>query len=270
MSLESGTFVEDLVVTNPPSGDLKSQGDDHIRLIKTTLRNTFKRATRFFTIPASVSKTASYTVTSSDDNLTVQFDTTAGDLTLTLPLLAVGDAGFRVNVLKASADSNTIYLQPSGGQFVNSFTKVRRSLPLTMTVVYWTGAQWLASRPHGHLIGEIVDYYGAGNVLPTGFLWCNGAAINSVVWPELVTTIGPTLPDFRGRVSVGRDDMGGAAANRITFGLSGINGTALFGAGGREDFTGVFAAGGGATNVLLSSNNNVQPSCISNKIMCGE
>jgi hypothetical protein len=45
MALETGTWVDDLVITNPTSGDPKSQGDDHLRLIKTVLKNTFPLAT---------------------------------------------------------------------------------------------------------------------------------------------------------------------------------------------------------------------------------
>ncbi len=41
MALESGTYVKDLVTTNPPGTDAISQGDDHIRLIKTVLKNSF-------------------------------------------------------------------------------------------------------------------------------------------------------------------------------------------------------------------------------------
>lgn len=41
MPLESGSYLSDLVITNPTSGDPKSQGDDHLRLIKTTLRVSF-------------------------------------------------------------------------------------------------------------------------------------------------------------------------------------------------------------------------------------
>ena len=41
MGLESGTYISDLVVSNPASGDLKSQGDDHIRLLKSTIKTTF-------------------------------------------------------------------------------------------------------------------------------------------------------------------------------------------------------------------------------------
>lgn len=41
MSLETGNYIGDLVVTNPPPGDPKSQGDDHLRLLKNALRNGF-------------------------------------------------------------------------------------------------------------------------------------------------------------------------------------------------------------------------------------
>lgn len=41
MALESGTYIKDLVSTNPPGTDAISQGDDHIRLIKSVLKNSF-------------------------------------------------------------------------------------------------------------------------------------------------------------------------------------------------------------------------------------
>lgn len=41
MALETGTYISDLVTTNPTAADAKSQGDDHIRLIKSALKNTF-------------------------------------------------------------------------------------------------------------------------------------------------------------------------------------------------------------------------------------
>lgn len=41
MALESGAFVADLNIANPTGTDPKSQGDDHIRLLKTVLRNSF-------------------------------------------------------------------------------------------------------------------------------------------------------------------------------------------------------------------------------------
>lgn len=41
MGLETGTYISDLVSTNPTSSDPKSQGDDHLRLIKATVKATF-------------------------------------------------------------------------------------------------------------------------------------------------------------------------------------------------------------------------------------
>lgn len=46
-----------------------------------------------------------------------------------------------------------------------------------------------------------------------------------------------TLPDARGRGTVGKDDMGGTAANRITSGGSGITGTTLGASGGTQTHT---------------------------------
>lgn len=41
MGLETGTYISDLVTTNPTATDLKNQGDDHIRLLKSTVKATF-------------------------------------------------------------------------------------------------------------------------------------------------------------------------------------------------------------------------------------
>ena len=41
MALESTTYIDGLVITNPTGTDPRSQGDDHIRLVKSTLRSTF-------------------------------------------------------------------------------------------------------------------------------------------------------------------------------------------------------------------------------------
>jgi hypothetical protein len=44
MGLEAASFVNDLVITNPLGSDGKSQGDDHLRLVKTVLKATFPNA----------------------------------------------------------------------------------------------------------------------------------------------------------------------------------------------------------------------------------
>lgn len=45
MSLETGTYISDLVATNPTSTDLKSEGDNHLRLLKSTIKATFPSIT---------------------------------------------------------------------------------------------------------------------------------------------------------------------------------------------------------------------------------
>jgi hypothetical protein len=45
MALETGTFISDLVVANPTGSDALAFADDHLRLIKTTVKNTFPNVT---------------------------------------------------------------------------------------------------------------------------------------------------------------------------------------------------------------------------------
>jgi hypothetical protein len=45
MALESATYISGLVTTNPTGSDSISQGDDHIRLIKTVLKNSLPNVT---------------------------------------------------------------------------------------------------------------------------------------------------------------------------------------------------------------------------------
>jgi len=45
MGLESATYIEGLVASNPEGDDPKSQGDDHIRLIKSALQASFPDTT---------------------------------------------------------------------------------------------------------------------------------------------------------------------------------------------------------------------------------
>lgn len=45
MALESTTYIDGLVATNPTGTDPRSQGDDHIRLVKSTIKSTFPNIT---------------------------------------------------------------------------------------------------------------------------------------------------------------------------------------------------------------------------------
>ena len=45
MALESGTYIDSLVVTNPAATDGLAQADDHMRLIKSTIKASFPSIT---------------------------------------------------------------------------------------------------------------------------------------------------------------------------------------------------------------------------------
>ena len=79
MALESGTYVKDLVSTNPLGTDAISQGDDHVRLIKSVLQNSFPsnsnspivpnisgNANKFMTVNSGASATEWANIGSSD------------------------------------------------------------------------------------------------------------------------------------------------------------------------------------------------------------
>jgi microcystin-dependent protein len=88
----------------------------------------------------------------------------------------------------------------------------------------------------------------AGSSAPTGFFLCDGATVARSTYPELFSAIGTTygagngsttfnLPDLRGRVVAGQDDMGGSSANRLTDQSGGLNGDTLGDTGGSETHT---------------------------------
>ena len=89
-------------------------------------------------------------------------------------------------------------------------------------------------------VGVIVDF--AGNIVPDGWLFCNGQAVSRFAFSALFAVIGTAygagdgvttfnVPDLRGRVTAGVDNMGGAgSANR----LSTINSTTIGGTGGTQ------------------------------------
>lgn len=91
--------------------------------------------------------------------------------------------------------------------------------------------------------GAVIPY--AGSAAPAGWLLCGGQAVSRSDYAALFAIVGTTygagngsttfnVPDLRGRVVAGEDDMGGTAANRLTAGNSGITGTTLGAAGGDE------------------------------------
>lgn len=74
-------------------------------------------------------------------------------------------------------------------------------------------------------VGSVTAF--AGSSAPSGWLLCYGQAVSRTSYASLFITIGTTygsgdgsttfnLPDLRGRVPAGVDNMGGSAASRLT------------------------------------------------------
>ena len=85
----------------------------------------------------------------------------------------------------------------------------------------------------------------AGSAAPTGWLLCFGQAVSRTTYAALFTTLGTTygsgdgsttfaLPDLRGRVPGGADNMGGSAASRLTTAGAGVDGATLGASGGAQ------------------------------------
>lgn len=104
-----------------------------------------------------------------------------------------------------------------------------------------TDAVSLGQFQSGTPVGAVISFAGAN--APDTWMLCFGQAISRTAYPILFAEIGTAwgagdgsttfnLPDLRGRVEVGKDNMGGTAANRVTTAGSAINGILLGAVGG--------------------------------------
>jgi microcystin-dependent protein len=108
--------------------------------------------------------------------------------------------------------------------------------------------------------GIVLPY--AGTAAPFGWLLCYGQAVSQATYAALYavigTTFGPdsggnfTLPDARGRVIAGQDDMGGSSANRLTGQSGGVDGDTLGATGGAETHTLVVSEIPAHTHTILT------------------
>ena len=105
----------------------------------------------------------------------------------------------------------------------------------------WRCLNWFSGTASatGVPVGTVQDY--AGSAAPSGWLQCYGQSVSRSTYARLFAVIGTTfgsadgssftIPDLRGRIVAGQDDMGGVSANRLT---SALNGDILGTSGGSE------------------------------------
>ena len=161
-------------------------------------------------------------------------------VTGTLPVTNGGtgvttSTGTGANVLSASPALTGTPTSPTAANGTNT-------TQIATTAFVQTAVGSLGGVPSGS-----VSAY-AGSSAPSGWLLCSGGAVSRATYAALFAIIGTTygagdgsttfnLPDLRGRVAAGVDNMGGSAANRITAAGSGITGTTLGASGGSETHT---------------------------------
>ena len=101
--------------------------------------------------------------------------------------------------------------------------------------------------PYNLPVGGSIDYWGT-SAPNSSFAFMYGQAISRTTYAALFalfsTTFGTgdgsttfNIPDLRGRLTAGKDDMGGSAANSLTNAASGITGTTLGASGGAQTVT---------------------------------
>jgi microcystin-dependent protein len=124
-------------------------------------------------------------------------------------------------------------------------------------------------------VGVIMPF--PGTTIPTGWLTCHGQSLSRSVYAELFAVIGTqygsasgttfNLPDLRGRVVAGRDNMGGTAADRLSEAILGENPASLGAAGGFEYIATVEASIAGNADVVSQDGSNLQPTIVLNYII---
>lgn len=263
MSLETATYISGLSATNPTSTDPKAQGDDHLRLLKSTLQATFPNATKAYYLPNTIAaQTSTVTVDNGDDGQTVPVDATSGAITVNLPAASTIWDGFRVRIVKADHSDYQVTIDGSGSETVNgALTEILYQRYQFSDLEYSTALSgWLARTMPILPIGTLIPYSKASAAAP-GFLFPNGTTIGDAssgasqranadmrglfyhCWTNYSNTVcavsggrGAThaadfaahktlaLPNLAGDVFVGLDNLGGISdAGRLTATVDGAN-----------------------------------------------
>lgn len=189
--------------------------------------------------------------------------------------LAVGESGLQL--LRYGAGEARIsgavrtdgILRALGGLFAGAFTTTQRDAiaagfrPYGIVIVNSTTnrLEWNAGtdaspnwQPVGPTaveipVGATMDWPWIGTSIPAWALLPFGQSLLKASYPVLdgiasassylygTDATHLTMPDYRGRIGVGKDDMGGTAANRITVAISGVNGATLGAVFGSEGIT---------------------------------
>jgi hypothetical protein len=255
MALEVATYISELVSSNPVGAiDFVSQGDDHFRMVKAVLQNTFPNASKMFRFPTSVAPVVgNYTVVFPDDmNKIIPINAEAAGRTVTLPVPSgVHQDGFKFQIIKAD---NSDFLVTISGGTINGNTSLILYQKYQRVELIWSQAAgaWYADREEAVPIGMLAPW-GDGSVVPEGWLAASQLTIGNTgsgatalasgvtrglfyhLWNRFSDAICPVgsgrggsasadfaggkqiaLLDMRGYTWAGLDNIGGSDASRLS------------------------------------------------------
>lgn len=204
--------------------------------VATSISLTAGHGARF---PAASSGAGTYfwaTLIDTSNNIEVVKVTNRSTDTLTVERGADGTTGL------AYSAGDRIELRPTKALFEHIRDSERTPIDASVTLAKLAAAVAASLMP----AGALAPY--AGAAAPTGWLLCYGQAVSRATYADLFTAISTTygvgdgsttfnLPDLRGRVIAGQDDMGGVSANRLTDQSGGVDGDVLGDTGGSETHT---------------------------------
>ena len=141
MGLETASYVSQLNGTNPVSTDGLAQADDHMRLIKTTLTNTF------------ANMAGAVNTTHSELNTLTGYTGTVADHNLLSGQAAAGVTNTNVGYLSGATSNIQTQLDTLTTNLTTTNNNLTSAVPTGM-VMMWSGAS---------------------NAIPTGYVLCDGS-----------------------------------------------------------------------------------------------
>ena len=189
----------------------------------------------------------------------------------------LGDAGGDALTINSNAmaipntlnvGSNTLYLSPSGTQVGIGTTTVGSNMLTVAGTVASTAGGFVFPDSTTQTTAVTAPAASmmvfAGASAPSGWLLCFGQAISRTTYATLFSAVSTTygigdgsttfnLPDMRGRVAAGADNMGGSAAGRLTSTTMSPDGNTLSATGGTQTHTLITAEMPSHTHALSDS-----------------
>ena len=155
MGLESATYINGLVATNPTGVDLRLEGDDHLRLIKSTIKNTFPNIDAAVTAsPAELNVVDGFTGSTADLNLLGTLSSTSSSANQASTLAAVTINAKRGRIITFSEPTAISYNR-------NAFT-VNNSTVNANSIILLSGLGNSASPVTSKILDYNVSRKGAG------------------------------------------------------------------------------------------------------------